>query len=235
MGEDCGAHGPLDRLPERLQDPGPHLHGVGVVGLQAAPREGPDLPGVQGDAVLHVVHDAAVELRGRAELQRGGRPRRGGVLPRGGGRGRRQPGGLDHHALDPALEPGAVRAPRVHLPQSEGPRVREGVHRGQSAARGAPGGSAEEGQEGQARVARLRGAGGDEGAGPGRSGVRAALRLLRTHESRGGLQGGAGHVRDRRRGHRDRAPGAGVWRGRQPGVPSLGRDQEGGGAASAPG
>ena len=35
-------------LAERLQDPGPHVHGVGVVGVQAAVRQEPGVPRLQG-------------------------------------------------------------------------------------------------------------------------------------------------------------------------------------------
>ena len=40
---------PLPLIPaERLQDPGPNLHGVGVVGVQAAVRQGAGVPRIQG-------------------------------------------------------------------------------------------------------------------------------------------------------------------------------------------
>ncbi len=38
----------MDRLQERLQDPEPEFHGVGVVGLPAALRQRPRLQGLQG-------------------------------------------------------------------------------------------------------------------------------------------------------------------------------------------
>ena len=50
-------------MEQRLQDHGPRLHGVGHVGVQAAPRQGPALRGLAGAPLLLGVRDAAVELR----------------------------------------------------------------------------------------------------------------------------------------------------------------------------
>ena len=72
MAQDRNAHGPLGRLRQRLQDDGLRLHGVGVVGLQAALEPGPRLPLPPHHAVFLEAFDAALQLRGRLELQ--GRP-----------------------------------------------------------------------------------------------------------------------------------------------------------------
>ena len=50
MAQDDHAHRPLGRLRQRLQDDGHLVHGVGLVGLQAALGQGAGLPGRQGDA-----------------------------------------------------------------------------------------------------------------------------------------------------------------------------------------
>lgn len=52
----------MDRLRERLQDHGPHLHGECVVGLPSALRQGPRLPGVQGHALQYGVRYSPVQL-----------------------------------------------------------------------------------------------------------------------------------------------------------------------------
>ncbi len=65
--------GPLGRLRQRLQDARPPLHGERHVGVQAAARQGPDLPGLQGAALLLAVRDPAVQPRaadGRRRLHR---------------------------------------------------------------------------------------------------------------------------------------------------------------------
>ncbi len=107
--------GPLGRLRERLQDPRPPLHGERHVGVQAAAREGPDLPGLQGAALLLAVRDPAVQPRaadGRRRLRRPDRPVGHGPVQ---ARDRRVDPGLDHHAVDAAVEPGRRGRPRHHL------------------------------------------------------------------------------------------------------------------------
>ena len=55
--------GALGRLRERLQDHGPLLHGERAVGVQAAVGQGPALRGLPRDALLVGGADAALELR----------------------------------------------------------------------------------------------------------------------------------------------------------------------------
>ncbi len=55
--------GALGRLRQRLPHHEPRLHGVGDVGLQAAPRQGPGLRGLPGAALLLERRDAAVQPR----------------------------------------------------------------------------------------------------------------------------------------------------------------------------
>ena len=120
--------GPLGRLRRRLQDDGRHLHGVGHLGVQAAVGQGPHLRGVPGHAVLVGRRDAAVELRDpprrrhpprqdpaltvaftvEATVGRGRRPARGARRAR-----RHRDLGVDDHAVDAAVEPGARRRPDV--------------------------------------------------------------------------------------------------------------------------
>ena len=66
------APGPLGRLRPRLQDARARLHGVGHLGVQAAPRQGPGLRGLPRAALLLERPDAAVQPRaadGRRRLQ----------------------------------------------------------------------------------------------------------------------------------------------------------------------
>ncbi len=66
------APGALGRLRPRLQDARARLHGVGHLGVQAAPRQGPGLRGLPRAALLLERPDAAVQPRaahGRRRLQ----------------------------------------------------------------------------------------------------------------------------------------------------------------------
>ena len=69
MAQDGAPHGPLGGLRQRLQDHGPRLHGIGLVGVQADLGQGADLRGLQGDALLPALRDTAVELRNVAGLR----------------------------------------------------------------------------------------------------------------------------------------------------------------------
>lgn len=69
VGGERAARGPVDRLRERLQDNVPLVHGVGLVGVQAAVPQGPRLSRRQGYALLDRVQHAAQQFRGRPELQ----------------------------------------------------------------------------------------------------------------------------------------------------------------------
>ena len=91
------------------------------LGVQAAVGQGPDLRGLPGHALLVGRRDAAVELRDP--------PRRRHPPPPGpGAHGRVRPRhrppaipgrskilAVDHHAVDPAVQPGARRRPRPRL------------------------------------------------------------------------------------------------------------------------
>ena len=107
--------GPLGRLRQRLQDARPPLHGERHVGVQAAARQGPDLPGLQGAALLLAVRDPAVQPRaadGRRRLRRPDRPV--GHRPVQAGDRRVDPR-LDHHAVDAAVQPGRRGRPGHHV------------------------------------------------------------------------------------------------------------------------
>ena len=99
--------GALGRLRQRLQDAQPRLHGVGHLGVQAAPRQGPGLRGLPGAALLLERRDAAVQPRaadGRRRLPEAPGPGRHRRRPPGTHRRRsRAPGArLDDDAVDPA-------------------------------------------------------------------------------------------------------------------------------------
>ncbi len=119
VGDDGGQAGQVDRLQGRLQDHVPVVHGDAVVGVQAAVGQGARLPGIPRHALLHRVRHAAVQLWGVAELQGRGGPGRDRGVP-AGGRGRGQPGGVDHHAVDAAQQHGALRPPAARIRQSQG-------------------------------------------------------------------------------------------------------------------
>ena len=107
--------GPLGRLRERLQDARPPLHGERHVGVQAAARQGPDLPGLQGAALLLAVRDPAVQPRaadGRRRLRGPHRPVRHRPVQAGD---RRVDPRLDHHAVDAAVQPGRRGRPGHHV------------------------------------------------------------------------------------------------------------------------
>ena len=119
--------GPLGRLRERLQDARPPLHGERHVGVQAAARQGPDLPGLQGAALLLAVRDPAVQPRaadGRRRLRRPDRPERHGPVQAGD---RRVDPRLDHHAVDAAVQPGRRGRPGHHV-RDRGDGGRRAVH-----------------------------------------------------------------------------------------------------------
>ena len=135
--------GPLGRLRQRLQDDGPHLHGVRHLGVQAALGQGPDLRGVPGHALLVGRRDPAVELRDPPRRRHPSAPgpgahrrvhaachqRRSRRSARGARRRRRRGDlGVDHHAVDPAVEPGPRGRPRRRL-------RRRGARRGPRAGR----------------------------------------------------------------------------------------------------
>ena len=103
--------GPLGRLRQRLQDARPGLHGKRHVGVQDPARQGPGLRGLPGAGVLLALRDAAVQHRdpdGR-RLPGPAGPGADGVVPAGD---RREDRGLDDHAVDAAVQPGARRRPR---------------------------------------------------------------------------------------------------------------------------
>ena len=112
--------GPLGRLRQRLQDPRPGLHGVRDVGLQDVVGQGLDLRGLPGALVLHALRDAAVGDRDQdgRHLPVPAGPGGDGVAPaavRRPAAGRGQRAGLDHHAVDAAVQPGRRGQPRRRL------------------------------------------------------------------------------------------------------------------------
>ena len=109
--------GPLGRLRQRLQDPRPGLHGERHVGVQDPARQGPGLRGLPGAGVLLALRDAAVQHRdpdGRRLPRPAGpgadRVVRAAATSR---RADRAVAGLDHHAVDAAVQPGARRRART--------------------------------------------------------------------------------------------------------------------------
>ncbi len=114
--------GTLGRLRERLQDAERRVHGIGHLGVQAAARQGPDLPGLPRAAVLLEGRDPAVQPRaahGRRRVQGPPGPDRHRLLPAAGrrvgdlqGARGRAGAGLDHHPVDPADQHGPGRRPR---------------------------------------------------------------------------------------------------------------------------
>ena len=116
LGADDRAHGLLGEHGRRLLHPRQLVHRVGVVAPAADLGQGSHLPGLQGRALRSAHRRHPLLARGRARLQ-GGRgpvdlrplPGRGrGVSPRR--RGTHLVPGVDHHALDAAVEPRPRRA-----------------------------------------------------------------------------------------------------------------------------
>ena len=114
LGADDRAHGLLGEHGRRLLHPRQLLHRVGVVAASADLGQGPHLPGLQGGALRPAHRRHAFVARGRARVQGGRGPVGLRPVPGRGGGGHVVPG-VDHHALDPAVEPGAGRAPRCRL------------------------------------------------------------------------------------------------------------------------
>ena len=207
------AHRLLGRHGRGVLDVGPDVHRVGLVAPAAALRPGAPVRGPQGRAVLPPLRDGAVEPRARPARRlpgRGGRvglrapaPGRPARPTSVGGRRRRVAGRVDDHAVDPAVEHGRGRQPRPHVRRRR--RGGDGRRRWwtRSWGRGRRPGS-------RPRV-------------PGSALV--GLHYERPFDDldaphgRRRVAGGAGVVRDDRGGHRARAPGAGLRRGRPPDRP----------------
>jgi hypothetical protein len=103
MAQDRHPHGPLGRLRQRLQDHGRHVHGVHLVGLQAALGPGPRLQIPPHHALLLEAQHPALQLRGRQQLP--GRP-----------------GPLHHRASSwPPPRPASMPAARPSSPSSGPP------------------------------------------------------------------------------------------------------------------
>ena len=200
--------GPLGRLRPRLQDARSVLHGERHVGVPAAVGQGPGLPGLQGAAVLLAVRDPAVQPRaadGRRHLRRAAGPVGHGPVQAGD---RGVAAGLDHHAVDAAVQPG-LRGRRGHQLRGAG-EGRRAVHPGPG-----PAGRLRAGAGG-----RRRGRHADRGR-AGRTAIRAAAALPhRRREVRhpGRVPGDPVRRRDDRGRHRRGAHGARLRRGRRPGL-----------------
>ena len=108
VAQDRHAHGALGRFRQRLQDHGPAVHGVGVVGVQAALGQGPHLQGAPHHALqlearrrrsrtskrartTKDVQDPAITVRFRVDGDPGARWQRAAYVL-----------GVDDHPLDPA-------------------------------------------------------------------------------------------------------------------------------------
>ena len=161
---DRGADGALGRLRQRLQDHGPFVHGVGVVGVSQPVGPGVHLRGLPGAARLAGPGHAPFQLRGGARTPgaRPGHPQGGPPAPAGprdhralqaGGRGR-LPVGLDHHPLDSAEQPGPGRPPRADLRQGARAGHGRGGLPGEDAPRRLPGGRQDRRGGGAGRAAR---------------------------------------------------------------------------------
>ena len=107
---DDRADGVLGRHLRPLPHHGCRLHRVGVVGLEADPREGPARRGLPGGAVLPARRDRALRPRGGAGLRDGHRPERLRALPADVRPVRRRAGvrglaaGLDDDAVDAGVQ-----------------------------------------------------------------------------------------------------------------------------------
>mmetsp|Transcript_13111 Transcript_13111/g.27991 ORF Transcript_13111/g.27991 Transcript_13111/m.27991 type:complete len:226 (-) Transcript_13111:381-1058(-) len=204
----------VDRHGAGLQNSRSDLYGVGLVGLQAALRQGSHLPRLQSHALLHCLQHAALQLRGGAELQGGVGPGGGGVFPppRRALRGRAPPR-VDHDAVDPPQQPRRVRAPRHGVRRP--PRRQDA---GRLHARLLPHLPAVQEGDGVRRGEPAR------GARPPGAQVHAHLRLLCGGEGLDELPRPARHVRHRRERHGRGAPSPGLRRGRFPRVPRGGGD-----------
>ena len=205
------AHRLLGRHGRGVLDVEPGLHRVGLVAPAAALRPGPALRGPEGRALLPPLRDGAVVARARPARRVPGRGGRVGLRApahrrrrsgRGGGR-RRVAGGVDDHAVDAAVQHRrGGRTPTSSMrwwtgrwwPTSWWTPV---FGRG----RGGPG----------------HGAG--AGCRAGRPALRAPLRRPFTPARGRRVAGGPGRLRDHRGGHRPRAPGPGLRRGRPPDRP----------------
>ena len=122
LGEDDRAHGLLGEHARRLLHPRQRLHRVGVVAAPADLGQGPHLPGLQGGALRPAHRRDAVIARGRARVPGGRGPVDRRALP-GRGRRRHVVPGMDHHPVDPAVEPRARGTPRRRLrPRARGRR-----------------------------------------------------------------------------------------------------------------
>ena len=174
------------------------------MGPETALGQGPGVPRLQGDAGVGGPRDAAVELRSQHELSGCPGPgRHGDVQARRRGR---IPGGVDHHPVDTAVEPGGLRR--------RGHRLRAGARQGQWQDP-LPGAGT---RFRLCETPRPRGAGRGQGRRARRARVRAPLPLLPRRGGAGGLRRRRRRLRHHRRGHGPRPPGPGVRRGRLPGA-----------------
>ena len=176
------------------------------MGRQAALGQGPRLPRLQGDARLDGARDRARELRGQPELHR--RRRSGGDRALPARRRRREPRRVDHHAVDPALEPRRLRQRGARLCARIRRRRRAGVLSGGGAAGRL-----------SAAPSQPRRAGALEGRGLGRAPLSPAVRLLRGRARTRRLRRGGRRLRHGGRRHRPGSPSAGLRRRRLPRAP----------------
>ena len=129
--------GALGRLRQRLQDARPDLHGERHVGVQDPVGQGPDLRGLPGAGVLLALRDAAEQHRD-PHGRRVPRPSGSGAHRRFRTRNGRADPGLDDHAVDAAVEPGARRRTRHRLRDRRTRRRAVHPRRGAASARTPP-------------------------------------------------------------------------------------------------
>ena len=196
---------PLGGFRRRLQDHGRLLHGVRLVGGQAALEQGLRLSRLQGDAGFPGLGNGVGQFRGRPELHGRARPgRHRAVSPHGRGRAL---GGMDHNAVDAAFQLGGLRGRGHGLCESGG----RGRRQNALSRRGAPARLPKETPALAGDEALERGA--DRGP-P----LPAAVRLLHRRARTRRVCGGGGRLRHRRRRHRPSPPSAGVRRRRPSGA-----------------
>ena len=202
LGGNDRAHGILGEHARRLLHAGQRLHRVGVVASEAHLGPRPHVPGLQGGALRSAHRGHPFVPRGRAGVP-GGRGSLGvralprsrcarHVLPR-----------VDHHAVDPPLQPRAGRAPGSGLrlcPQ----RRRDAGARRRAGGRGAARRSVRDREGGQGR-------------GAGRHAIPAPLRFPSRRGS--DLPGVVCRLRDHRRRHRGGALRTRLRRGRREALP----------------
>ncbi len=188
---------PLGRLRQRLQDHGPLVHGVGLVGVQRTVGQGAHLRRLQGHALQLAARNAAQQLRSQHGLPQGPRPG-GDRGPAGPRRRKHSASGLDHDAVDLAVQHGAVRGRSHHLRQGPARRGRPGVRGGRGPQR--------------RRARRRRHSGGHlHGRRPRGPGVCTVVGYVCGRQNRRRLSGRGRRLREHRVRHRNRAPSPCIW------------------------